>query len=322
MSTRDVGETTNALLEKIKKLNELLWENRVPLPSVQQWLDNFKGERNGQAIEQAHALYILSKFLYFGQTEVRVLLHTMFQDLVRHHLAVQVRSRVHDKDDFQAVHRELVNELNKTRFLGIGNPSESGTHILYFFRQVNEIPEKFFPGLQDLVTGQLNHSNTRWARPEIQRLIFLDDFCGTGTQASAFGFQRLTLLRRVAKRSNVQIELWYLTLLATTTGLLNLRNNGVFDRIEAVSELDPTYRVFGPDSQTYANPPDGLKKDDAEGIVRHYGERLMPGHSLGYQDSQLLLGFTHNIPDNTLPIIWRESENPHWRPIFPRNDKF
>jgi len=58
-------------------------------------------------------------------------------------------------------------------------------------------------------------------------------------------------------------------------------------------------------------------------MCRQYGEKLVGGpHSLGFDDSQLLIGFHHNTPDNTLPIIWfDEPGQASWKPIFRRYPK-
>ncbi len=311
----------DALYEKVKGLNELLWEYRATRPAVNQWLNNFAGDCMSAAIERKHALYLLSKFLYFGQNEVRQLLRAMFQDLIRHPLSVKVRAQLTDKDDFEAIHHGFLDEIDRTCFLGLGNPAESGTHILYDFRLVNDIPLTAIVSPHDLLIGALNDSKTKWAKPKVHRLIFIDDFCGTGNQAVGMGRKYVPLLRKVASRSGIEIQVWYLTLLATTVGLTSLRAEALFDHVESVSELDATYRVFDVASQLYIDPPDGLTKEDAQTIARHYGEIIRPGQPLGYRDSQLLLGFHHNVPDNTLPIMSREHLEPPWHAIFPRMAK-
>ena len=306
---------------KIKNLNELLWEGRVTRPELDQWLDNFSGNCMPEEIEQRHALFLLSKFLYFGQKEVYELLRAMFQDLYRHRLSVEARQRLVDKGDFDMLHRLVEDELRKTRFLGLGNPAESGTHILYYFRQINALPKGIFANPHDLFSDRLDDPETEWDK-EVRRLVFIDDFCGSGQQAKEMGVKYVPLMRKVAENSNIKIKVWYLTLLATTSGLNNVEACGVFDHVEAVSELDSSYRIFDSSSQVYVSPPNGLVKDDGERIARHYGESLQPGHPLGFEDCQLLVGFHHNVPDNTLPIIWRELTHPRWRPIFRRFDKF
>ena len=94
-----------------------------------------------------------------------------------------------------------------------------------------------------------------------------------------------------------------------------------FDYVDSVSELDDSYRVFEPGAQVFAGAPEGVLASTAEGLARHYGGQLVPDHPVGYENSQLLIGFHHNVPDNTLPIFWFDEPDPLWSPIFPRVSK-
>ena len=290
---------TEPLYAKIKTLNEFLWEGRTPRVAVDEWLDNFQGRRQSESLERAHALYLLSKFLYFGEKEVRALLRAMFQDLVRNPLTVEARRAIPNDTDFNAIHQAFVDELDGTRFVALGGPSESGTHILYEFRQENDLATELFPSLGDLVNGPLNNANTEWAYPEVKRLIFIDDFCGTGQQIVAMGYGTLPNLRRAAGRIGVKLDIWYLTLVGTQDGLANVEQTGLFQRVRSLSMMDDTYRVFDVDSQYFGNPPEYIDKSKCEDIVAYYGNRICPGAPLGYGNCQLLLGFHHNVPDNT-----------------------
>ena len=52
------------------------------------------------------------------------------------------------------------------------------------------------------------------------------------------------------------------------------------------------------------------------------GNDLEPNSPLGYKNGQLLLGFAHNIPNNTLPIFWSDGrQHSPWTPLFPRYRK-
>ena len=309
------------LYAKIKTLNEFLWEGRTPRAAVDEWLDNFRGRRASESVERAHALYLLSKFLYFGEREVRALLRAMFQDMVRNPLTEEARKRVADCNDFDAVHQAFVEELDRTRFAALGSPSESGTHILYQFRQESRLLTNSFPNLRDLVTGPLNDSSTTWVDSEVERLIFIDDFCGTGQQVIEMAREAVPQLRRAAHNIGVDLEVWYLTLLATKDGLGNVEHTNLFQRVRSLSVLDDTYRVFGQKSQHFSDPPDYIDKNQCEEIMTYYGSRILPQAPLGYGNCQLLLGFRHNVPDNTLPVIWLNATLPWWRPIFERSHK-
>ena len=246
----------------------------------------------------------------------------MFRDLYRNRLTVSIRQGLSHRNDFDALHEGFLKELSKTRFLGLGNPAESGTHILYDFRLVNGLPVENFVAPHDLITGELQRDDTRWSDPNVCRLVFLDDFCGTGKQAEELGRKWITLLRQVAGRSEVQLEIWYLTMISTAEGLDRIRSTNLFDWVDAVSHMDVTYKAFGATSQVYRDPPNGLTKEDGRRMARHYGLLLDPLWPLGYGDCQLLLGFHHNVPDNTLPIVRRDNSDPPWHAIFPRYEKY
>ena len=310
----------DSLKGKAKKLSEIIWENRITSLNIDLWLDNFTGECLSEDVERLNALYLLTKFLYFGQKEIQELLRAMFRDHFRHRISVKVRSSLPNKDDFHMLHQRFLDELNRTRFFGVGNPAESGSHILYYFRQVNGLPNRIFPSLNQLCSGGLNDPSTQWTHPNVGRLVFIDDFCGRH-QASKFSHQNIPLLRKIALRSSVNVEFWYLILVATTDGLEFLRQNSDFDHVESVAELDSSYRTFGDDSQIYRHPPAGVDKREATDMANHYGKSLWSAHPLGYRDSQLLLGFNHNVPDNTLPVIWHDDPIRPWNAIFPRAPK-
>ena len=308
------------LLSKIKVLNETLWEGQASNVHVDQWIDNFCGACASAQSERDHALYLLSKFLYFGQLPIRQLLRAMFRDLIWHRLSAQIRLSL-PSDSKELIHTEFLHELKRTRFLGLGNPAESGTHILYDFRLINQLPLELFVSTHDLFSGRLDDPNANWELPDVTRVIFIDDFCGTGEQASTAGCKIAPVIRAAAERSSINVSIWYLTLFGTTAGLNEVRRHNVFDCVESVSQLDPTYRVFGDDSQFFHSTPRNVTKDEAERMVHHYGALLSPLHPLGYENSQLMIGFHHNIPDNTLPIFIRNRTHPSWWAIFPRHEK-
>lgn len=59
-----------------------------------------------------------------------------------------------------------------------------------------------------------------------------------------------------------------------------------------------------------------------EKVAMSYGELLWPGFPGGWGNNQLLLGFQHNTPDNTLPIMWAEGNAiRRWTPAFKRYAK-
>src|SRR5690349_19316795 len=111
------------------------WEQRVLSPDIHAWLENFTGITESRDVERLHALFMLSHFMYFGSRELRELLRALYRDLFRYPIIASIRRRLKDSIDGHLINAEFQQELAKTRFIGVGNPSESGVHLLYYFRQ-------------------------------------------------------------------------------------------------------------------------------------------------------------------------------------------
>jgi hypothetical protein len=305
------------LIRKLKTLNDTVWEQRAPWPKVEQWLSNFAPPVAGdQYSEHLHALYLLGRFMYFGDLEMRELLRSLFRDIYKYPIVAELRRANADTKDYDLLDALFQQELYCTRFLGIGNPSESGTHLLYHFRQENTLPTELFINTHQIFSRNL--SGTRSLRSsDVRRYIFIDDLAASGQQASEYSTDLVEEMKSLCP----SCEVVYLTLFATSTALSVIRKTTAFDRVDAVMELDPSFKVFGIDSRYFPDDDTILSKSFAEQLCRRYGVRLNPAHPLGYRDSQLLIGFRHNIPDNTLPIIWSTGPTPPWTPIFRRYQK-
>lgn len=313
--------THDELLGRIKTLSEKLWEHRCSGPDVQQWLSNFDGRQLGDAnLERLHALHLLSRVSYFGLRELRVLLRAMFRDLFRYPIIQQIRAANGGTRDLAIVRTAFNDEVLATRFLGMGNPAESGTHLLYYFRQENRLQKDLFVQEHSLLSAAATDSSAVIIPPGLRRLVFVDDLCGSGQQSLDYSRALLPELRDVAAREGRTLEIQYLVLFGTVDGLDRARKHSDFDRVAAVTELDSSYRTFDKDSRVFRKPPPHIDQTSSRAVAEAYGAALWPRWPLGFDDGQLLLAFHHNIPDNSLPILWFDN-HPTWRPAFPRYGK-
>lgn len=314
-------EFKEVLEMKIMKLSESIWEGRINKNNLNEWLGNFLADENPEQCEQTHALFLLSNFMYFGVREIRELLRSVFRDKFYNPLVQDIRKDNKDTKEIREISNLIDFELDRTRFLGMGNPSESGTHLLYYFRQANSLGKGFFINGHEIYSisrGLDNSKHISLKDKSIKRYIFLDDVCGSGTQAKEYSE---TLLREM-KSLDPSLEVFYFSLFATSHGIKEIIDNTLFDKVDCVFELDDTFKCFSSISR-YFNPNDDVpvSKEFARNVCHKYGGelRIPEQHRLGYKDGQLLLGFTHNTPDNTLPIIWENSCS--WKPIFKRYHK-
>ena len=310
------------LLAKIKTLNERIWEQRASKPIVDAWLANFRDDLDEPWSERLHALYLLSRFTYFGNSESRVLLRALYRDIFRYPIIESIRRSMGDTIDSGPIAKRFETELLATRFLGLGNPSESGTHLLYYFRQENDLPYRLFVHTHQLFNDRLDSSRTEFADPSIKRLVFLDDFCATGDQAMLYSRNVLSVIASVSARTGQHVEVLYYPLVATKLGLSRVRRGSTFTHTNALIQLDGTFRCFAPGSRYFSGIGPDLDQKFARAMCLKYGRPLFRGHPFGYRNSQLLLGFQHNIPDNTLPIFWAGAASRlPWEPVFRRHNK-
>lgn len=324
-------EIQENLKAKIKVLNETLWDNRALNPSIEKWLANFSTDK-----EKLHALYLLSKFMYFGAVPMRNLLKSLYRDLYRYPLIESIRRNNGNTLDSDLIENKFKEEEKNTRFLGVGNPSESGAHLLYFFRQENKLSKKMFVYTDEILDR--SNASLQLRFPEVKHYVFIDDFCGSGSQATTDSIIKQCVVD--IKKLSADVKISYLMLFATSTGVKTVKDSGLYDNVEAVMELDNTYKCFDVNSRIFPQKDDFYFEKDftkefcyrlgrplfyninqKEGFTGANLENLSDQVALGWGNCQLLLGFYHNTPDNTLPIIWYDEEDIDWFPIFKRYNK-
>ncbi len=303
-------------LARIKVLHDTVWEAHASGPAVMGWLANFMCPPEAPS-ERLHALCLLSHFMYFGSRQLRALLKALYRDKYKYPIVEQVRKANRDTVDAALIQREFQKSLDATRFLGIGNPSESGVHLLYYYRQENQLQKKYFINAHEIFSAGGGKRVLRY--PDVTRYIFIDDFCGSGSQGKRYSNDILSELKAISPECVAA----YHVLFATTEGLRVLRDETRFDAVECIYELDATFKCFGENSRYFSKPIEGIDKAEVEAMCRRYGDRLDSTAPLGFGDCQLLLGFHYNTPNNTLPIIWfDEPGGPPWTPIFKRYSKY
>ena len=333
----------NTLYNKIDTLNQILWDNRALRPTIDEWLNNFE-----EGEEREEALYLLSKCMYFGHSNIRALLRSLYKDKYRSAVIQEIRAENGGTLDEDFIEAEFRRRLMNTRFLGVGNPSESGVHLLYYFRQENRIPRKLFINTDEMFASNsdgticLNEDKCKG----VDRVVFIDDLCGSGSQVSSnYGVRPCVEKLRILEN---HIKVSYLMMFGTTKGIENVRNatvkdstENLFDEVETVMELNESYKCFS-DCSRYFKENDAEFKEKTREMALKHGRMLMDKiidkdyhqklgeeernkkiehRSLGFGDCQLLLSMQHNTPNNTLPILWFDEDDMVWTPIFKRYNK-
>ena len=297
---------------RIQTLSETVWEGRARKQALADWLEGFSGQSCSADAEQTYALFLLQQFIYFGQAEIEALLYALFRDHVLYP-KIQGLLDVDPRMNENVLREELQRQVYKLRIVPVGGVSESATMLTYRLAKVAKLPPKLIQSMAD-VAGKV-----RARKSTVEHVIMIDDFVGTGRQVSKKHGKDVALLRR----RGVRVD--YVTLVAMEEGMESLEKLDIFDRIAAGVLLDRSYNIQEAGSHFLEQLQHHKPHSSAECLkcVQHYGALLDTEHPLGFNDSGAMVGFSHNTPNNTLPIFWKRMSRGalKWRPLFERSAK-
>ncbi len=318
-------EFEEELRRKLKILNDIIWDGKVRKSTIDNWLNNFNEEDF-----KVNILYLLTHFIYFNKIQVNEMLKSLYRDSYRYPILTQIRLDNENTLDSEFIEKAFYEELNNTRFVSLGGAGESSSYLLYPFSKINSIHKDYLISHSEILNILEKDKN-------VKSFIFIDDLAGSGTQAKDYLEDLLTGI----KENFPNVSFSYMVLICTTKALTNLKALNLFKEVKAVYLLDDTFKAFDEKSRFYANA-DNLEHIDFEktkNYAGNYGKPLFKQiwkseglgsdransmgerDKLGFKKSQLLLGFDHNTPSNTLPIIWFNEKELPWNPIFPRFNK-
>ena len=308
---------------RLRILAAQAWDNEVRWSDITAWAENFVGRTVSRQDEEVHALFALSRFMYFSRRLTKEMLKALYRDNFEAPMMQRIRRNFKGTKDVSLLRKQYQDQLSATRFVGLGNPAESGAHLLYVFRQVNYLPKDYFADLLSAFASKPSRTRTGEIEYQIRdasvnRIVFFDDIVGSGTQARRYLSEELKKIRA----GDPNFELTFLALFATTEGLERLNAHELFNgRATCLFELDSSFKAFSENARYFTDSPAWFNAMDFQTMAKKYGATLRPRSPLGYKNGQLLLAFAHNTPNNTLPIFWDQGTRTHWNPVFPRFDK-
>jgi len=153
------------LYKEIIKLNAIAWDGDLSITQIDSWLNNFTGEfLNDEQAERALAINLLLNFTYYTKDEVKHFCKVVFDMYI--HAKMDEYNRNPKFKNYSDAQKEA-NIVKNTKFVSLGNPSESGSFILYWFRKVNDLPKSVFevddciPESFDVLNEYYNSSNDK-----------------------------------------------------------------------------------------------------------------------------------------------------------------
>lgn len=296
---------TDVSLEKIKdqvvRTSIVAWNSIVSRVDIEEWLSNFDGSACGdKEFEQKIACWILLYFTYFTEDDIGDLCKALYRNFIRQEI-----QKFTGSTKAKSLEYKIDYILKNTIFLPLGNASESAGRILYSFRTRNDLPRFCFE------IGRNHYRN----------VVLIDDLTITGEQASRYvGAGKLPV---------TYDSLYFATFFATQNAVDNISKVKEIEFLN-VCVLDDRTRAFSDSSFVFSHEKMSRVRDVARLICKHYGLIVVNGftskdllymknHPLGFGDSQQLIGFSYNTPDNVLPILWGKTGN--WVDIFRRFPK-
>lgn len=309
------SDNKEKLLYKVKVFNETVWDRKASISKINPWLENFEEK------DREDLLFLLTQFIFLSKFQISNMLISIYRDFIKYSIVEEFRLKNSNTLDYKLITDNLNSKLLKTRFVPIGNPSESSSNLMYEFRTINGLSKNLF----------IEQSTINSLTDDLENFIFIDDICGSGTQVKLYTKKVIENIK--CKYPSAKIH--YYTLVASEMGIDSVLRLNWFTSIDTVMKLDDSYKCFSPESRFFKNNNGIIDIANLKRICEKHGFKLIESillkggqagshaihHQLGFNDSQLLIGFDHNTPDNTLPIFWYNEDIISWSAIFPRKHK-
>lgn len=277
-------------------INEAVWENRITKKDIDDWIKNFHPQP--QIDVKKLALDLLMGFIYYNESEIMFLCKHAFSEYKRQKIKEELKKGL----SIRQAEQIFEDSINQTKF--IGKTGDSSGALAYYFRKINGLPLKnFINSITEI-------------EPDTHTLIMVDDFVGTGDTVIAYNN---SLKTQGVFKNHKDLQVYYISLIVTDDGLKNIQHYDPTFKIIYSEFLSLDYKVFSENTIVLPDYSPEIRIQ-AKNVCEKIGEFLEgEDNALGYKNSEILIGLHHNIPNNTLPIIW--SDNKNWFPIFPRQKK-
>jgi hypothetical protein len=296
-ANKDLSDVYGRVVDRARTI----WQRLGP-EELLSWLHNFDGEE-----EWRLALTLADGMLYYSEPQIRQLWRKILLNKVKLHMIDTLYTGQPVPRDQTWFGQYL---MDRAVFVGYGRAGKSGPAMAYGFKHGHGIAGLRYMELFELL-------NTRDALESKDWVFFLDDFVGSGHQAVQ------TWLRRAGLRSPAElrnqypnVHFGYLVLLSTTAGRNEVETSTQM-KVFFGEELDDRFKCFSDNSIIYADPADRVR---ARNVMYSKGLLLWPACPLGYDGMELAVAFSHNTPDDSLPVIWKRMSDGSWNPLFERQE--
>ena len=229
-------------------------------------------------------------------------------------LALEILKHVdyYREDDIISILQGYLKDfVNKKRlqlhFIPVGSAGKSGQMFVYIIQGVlkpyysKRHRFHYYKDISGLNVGNLTKNDV---------IFFVDDVVGSGNTFLKY-VKDNPVIRRILDVSCPAIKR-LLCIVATLEGKKRINTNHPTLKVIAEEKL----KVFDISNSCFGSY---YKMLPIREFAYKYGHKLEHSKTkaLGYENSQLLTVFSHTVPNNTLPIIWKHTEK--YTPLVPRS---
>ena len=170
----------------------------------------------------------------------------------------------------------------------------------------------------------------------VSSIVFLTDIIGSGKQVLDY-YEMLVSNKSTGEIPSLpsemsdrlrSLEKYCFAIVGTEGGVKRITDSKIFSEVKVAQLLTERDKAFSPErTDIFA---DKSEREEAKQLVERIGKQLYPPVKskpaedspgpFGFGNSELLVVFYYNTPNNTLPILWKEGkvDGKIWHPILRR----
>ncbi|WP_419211119.1 AAA family ATPase [Maribacter sp. X9] len=261
---------------------------------IRSWLEQFED------LEAQRLMFdILENVKFYKPSEIRDKMEELFnevrKEIARSNKIVYLAEGKQKRDDI------LVSYLDK-------NPVKSGPEYAKIFVESNNI-------YKDNSTNPDKIENKLKELKNINALVFIDDFIGSGNSIIENLNPILINNKELLLEKEINIIIGVITGFEEAKHKIYkyVKKTGLSIKVILLDPLNKSDKCFDNSSLIF---PKQIERQKAKNICFTIGVTLEKRHPLGYSDCQSRVVFPNTCPNNSLPILWKETGN--WKPLFKR----
>ena len=286
----------------------------ISLHDVDFWLKNFVAED-----ENSLAFHLLDNFLFYSEKENKALAQRLLRLLNNKLWLDSFRStgQILSEDELSQALSDFYSTTAFTFIEGEGRkPTDSGYRMISLLRHCGINERQIFHPKEVL---QLLLDNT------YRNVVFFDDFIGSGDQCITFWYRGIFEEKYASifgesfaeiSEQFTDVSYYYLALVGTSHGI-NEINRIIPNLLVIPGELLKSEQCIFKNQSLWDN------SDEMKEAFEIYKSRICPrigisekDEYLGHGNLGLSIGFSHCIPDNSLPVF--HSDKNGWNPLMRR----